>query len=133
MRLLITLLLMTTAAHAQGTPPKATIEDKGGVRYQMQDTPEGTVRLDTRTGEMTLCQTKDGRLLCRMGADERAALMGEIERLDARIDALEKGRSSTGSDALSPDEERQIDKALSAAERLMRGLGAIARDMRSGQ
>ncbi len=76
----------------------ALAEEAG--RYQMQKTETGVARLDTQTGEMTLCREQAGELVCRMGADERRAFEDELDRLSARVDALEKA-AATGETSLN--------------------------------
>jgi len=58
-------------------------------RYRLEKTPDGYVRMDTRTGEMSLCRERWGELVCRMAADERTAFQDELERLQSDVDALE--------------------------------------------
>jgi hypothetical protein len=98
-------------------------------RYTMERTDSGYVRLDRRTGEMTLCHERDGQLVCRLGADERTALMQEIERLGDRVAALEErvgdlgaaGRQATP----SPEE---FEQTLGMMERFFRRFWEIVRD-----
>ena len=58
-------------------------------RYRLEKTAEGYVRMDTRTGEMSICEERWGELVCRMAADERTAFQDELERLQSDMDALE--------------------------------------------
>jgi len=41
-------------------------------RYTLQQVPEGALRLDTRTGEVSLCSKRDASWSCRLLPDERA-------------------------------------------------------------
>jgi hypothetical protein len=43
-------------------------------RYRLEKTPNGYVRMDTRTGAMSICEEKWGELVCKMAADERTAV-----------------------------------------------------------
>ncbi|WP_244616160.1 hypothetical protein [Rhizobium sp. RU20A] len=99
-------------------------------RYQMQKTETGVARLDTQTGEMTLCREQAGELICRMGADERRAFEDELDRLSARIDALEKTVSGgeTSLNRRLPSNE-EIDQTMSIMERMMRRFMAIVKDL----
>jgi len=54
----------------------------------------GFVRLDRRSGAVSFCSMEGGALTCRAGADERAALQNEIDRLAAENDRL-KGPSGS--------------------------------------
>ena len=62
-------------------------------RYAMQKTDSGIARLDTQTGEVSLCQEKDGDIVCRMAADERTAFELELDLLTKRVETLEKAAS----------------------------------------
>jgi hypothetical protein len=57
-------------------------------RYTLEKTAEGYVRMDTVTGEMSICTERDGQLLCRLAADERDAWQDEIGRLETRLEAV---------------------------------------------
>jgi hypothetical protein len=77
----IALLAAIDAARAQ-TPPA----DENG-RYTLSATDNGYLRLDTRTGAVSICTPKGG-WTCRVVPDERAALDQEIGRLQGDIDKL---------------------------------------------
>ena len=57
-------------------------------RYRLEKSPDGYVRMDTRTGQMSICEEKWGELVCSMAADERTAVQDEIERLQTEVKAL---------------------------------------------
>jgi len=59
-------------------------------RYVMKDTGNGFLRLDTKTGEMSMCQPKANSFVCEAVADDREALEKEIARLDDRIGVLKR-------------------------------------------
>lgn len=108
--------------------PAAAQEASPG-RYSMQKSETGLARLDTETGEVTLCQEKAGELICRMAADERAAFERELDLLTRRIEALEKAVESgetAAEPALSDDEE--IDRAMSIMERMVRKFMGIVKE-----
>jgi len=58
-------------------------------RYRLEKSPNGYVRMDTRTGQMSICEEKSGALVCRVAADERTAVQDEIERLQTEIEELQ--------------------------------------------
>ena len=106
-------LLIAAGAHAQ---------EPVSSRYTLERTENGFVRLDTRTGEMSICTEKTGQLVCRLAADERRAFEESLSDLSARVEALEKRL-----DALAPAEqgsgipdEAELDRALNAMEKMMR-------------
>ena len=59
-------------------------------RFIYEQVDEGILRLDSRTGEVSLCARADSGWACRIVADERGALNVEIERLDRENAELRK-------------------------------------------
>jgi hypothetical protein len=76
---------------------------------------------------MSLCEEKDGTLVCRMAADERAAYEQELDRLSARVTALEN--KSIVNKALPSDEE--INRSIGIMERWMRSFMGIVKEFQS--
>jgi hypothetical protein len=114
-------------------PPSVAGPAEGGDangRFAMTPVADGFLRLDTRTGQVSLCTLSAGQAQCRASADERAALEAEIDRL-ARENAALKGLApKAGQDPkiAQDDEERRFDRALDRAERFMRRMMQIFRD-----
>ena len=50
-------------------------------RYTMTPTAEGMLRLDARTGAVSLCSNDSGAWTCKSVPDDRMALENEIDRL----------------------------------------------------
>jgi len=96
-------------------------------RFQLERSGEHFVRLDRQTGAMSLCEEKDGTLVCRMAADERAAYEQELDRLSARVTALEN--KSIVNKALPSDAE--IDRSIGIMERWMRSFMGIVKEFQS--
>jgi hypothetical protein len=98
-------------------------------RYTMQKSETGFARLDTETGEVDLCREKNGELICRMAADERAAFERELDLLTKRVEALEKAVQS-GATATKPDlpTDEEIDRTMSIMERIMRKFMDIVKE-----
>jgi hypothetical protein len=89
MRSLMIALIAATAclgvsAHAQTTP------DSENGRYSFPTVPDGTLRLDTRTGQVSLCARQASGWACNAVPDERSALENEIARLQRENGALKK-------------------------------------------
>lgn len=115
--------LTAGAAHAEGEG-----------RYRMEKTDTGFVRLDTASGDLSLCQEKDGQIVCRMAADERAAFEKELDLLTKRVEALEKAVAtgqSTAKPALPSDEE--IDRTMSIMEKMMQRFMGIVKNLEDGK
>jgi hypothetical protein len=102
------------------------------VRYSLEKTAEGYVRMDKQTGEMSICKEAGGQLTCRMAAGESsafgsaAALARRLEALEQRVAALE-GNPAKPQNALPSDEE--FDKTLSMMERFMRRFMGVVKEL----
>ncbi len=105
-----------------------------GQRYQMEKTDKGYVRMDTQTGEMSICEERDSQLICKLAADERSALQDELGRLqtelktlDQRVVKLENSLSQKLESKLPTDEE--FEKSLGYMERFFRSFMGVVKDI----
>jgi hypothetical protein len=125
------LLLALTAAH--GAEP-----DSAHGRYAFQAVPDGLMRLDTATGQMSLCAKHAAGWVCAAVADDRAALDAEVGRL-ARENAQLKSAlvahglrlpdGVTGEAGGSQDlpDDRQLERVMSFFERVWQRLIEMVR------
>ncbi|ABQ33110.1 hypothetical protein [Bradyrhizobium sp. BTAi1] len=92
--------------------------DKG--RYTMSTTPDGVVRLDTRTGAVSTCNNNAGSgWACYAVPDERAALDAEIGRLQAENEKLKAQLASRDQSVSGKiDEPLPKDQALPKSDQL---------------
>ncbi|MFB2549736.1 hypothetical protein [Ensifer soli] len=106
-----------------------TAAAEGAGRYAMQKTETGIARLDTETGEVSLCREDDGQMVCRMAADERTAFELELDLLTKRVEALENAASAPAN-PLKPrlPTQEEIDQTMSLMERMMRTFMGIVKD-----
>ena len=82
-------------------------------RYTMTPAPNGFLRMDTRSGAVSLCTLRDGNVTCASSADERGALEAEIARLSKEnaglrerlAEVTQRGPAARTRDAL-PNEKR---------------------------
>jgi hypothetical protein len=81
------LLLSLTAAATPALAQRAGENDNG--RFTFKEVPEGILRLDGRTGQVSLC-SRVTEWACRTLADDRVALENEIGRLLDENAALRK-------------------------------------------
>ena len=130
-------VLALGGAQAQTTPP-----DSENGRYSFSAVPDGMLRLDTRTGAVSLCAKQAAGWACSTVPDERAALESEIARLQRENGALKKdmlarnlplpGGVTSGSAPQTGDRNLQlnvpmptdaeIDRVMSAFEKMWRRL-----------
>ena len=97
-------------------------------RFQLERSGDHFVRLDKQTGAMSICQDQNGNLVCRMAADERMAYDDELDRLSARVSALEKTVAS-GNSRLPSDAD--IDRTLGIMQKFMRGFMGMAKEFQN--
>jgi hypothetical protein len=78
-------------AFADVTPP-----DNAGGRYTFGKVADGFVRLDTQTGEVSMCSQRAVGWACQAAPEDRAVLESEIARLRAENVALKKDLLARG-------------------------------------
>ena len=125
--------VLAPVAHAQTAP------DSENGRYSFSPVTDGTLRLDTRTGAVSICAKKDTGWACNAVPDERQALESEIDRLQRENGALKKDMLARGLPlpgnvaGVTPAEKQRelnlkvplpsdadIDRAMSALEKMWR-------------
>lgn len=111
---LLPLALAPAAAPADETPRIIAPE---GDRFTLQPVEGGFLRLNRDTGAVSYCQATGGVAVCRLGADERATLEAEIERLRAENDRLKAAAAQAPS---TMPGEQEFERALSFTERFLR-------------
>ena len=131
---LAVLAALAPAAFAQPAP------DSENGRYTFSQMPDGMLRLDTRTGAVSICARKDTGWACNTVPDERQALDNEVARLQRENGALKKdmlarGLPLPGGVASAPStsqrelnlkvplpSDAEIDRVMSAFEKMWRRL-----------
>jgi len=124
--------ILSVSALAIFFPATGFAQDPASSRYVMEKTEDGFVRLDTRTGEMSICREQGGQLVCRLAADERRAMEEILADLSARVDALEQrleGPVPMDKRTDIPDEE-ELDRAVGAMQKMMRGFFGMVDEFR---
>ena len=72
------------------------VPDSAGGRYSFSKAADGFIRLDTQTGEVSLCSRKAVGLACEAAPEDRAVLENEIARLERENAVLKKDLLSRG-------------------------------------
>ena len=101
--------------------------------YSLEKTADGYVRLNNRTGEMSICHEKLGQLACKVAAEERTLYEEDIADLKARVARLEDTVAGMGKlppvvrDNLPSEED--FEKGLSYMEKFMRRFMGLAKEL----
>ena len=69
--------------------PRSADDQRDPARYELRDSEDGVVRLDRQTGAMSFCTSAGGKLVCRLGADEREAYQQALAALEERLKSAE--------------------------------------------
>jgi tetrahydromethanopterin S-methyltransferase subunit B len=123
----------TIAFLAAGTMLAGAAAAAESERYRLEKSETGYVRMDTQTGEMSICEERSGQLVCRVAADERSAFQSDVEQLEARVRTLEsrvealEGSLAARLEKSLPSEE-DFERTMSYMERFFRGFLGIVRE-----
>ncbi len=85
------LLFASSPASAQNGAP-----DSENGRFALSQVPEGSLRLDTRTGHVSICSRREAGWACQVVPDERTVLESEIARLQTDNALLKKEMIARG-------------------------------------
>ena len=94
--------LAAAAAGAQPSSPEG-----GDTRFTFHRADDGYLRLDGRSGQVSMCQRRTTGWQCQLVPDERTALEAEISRLQSDNAALKKellSRNLPLPDGMRPDQ-----------------------------
>jgi hypothetical protein len=128
--------LVTLAGSAGAQTPTP---DRENGRYTFKDVPDGLLRLDTRSGQVSLCNKRPAGWACQTLADDRTALEDEIARIEKENALLRKELSSRavplpdgirpeprlggrGDQDLKVPNDAEIDRAMAVLEKMWRRL-----------
>ncbi len=112
-RLILGVTLVLSVAGTAGAQSQAQDSEDG--RYSFHRVEDGFLRLDTRTGQVSLCGRKTVGWGCEMVPDERTALENEIARLQndnvaLKKDMLARGLPLPGAVREEPKSESKIEQ-----------------------
>jgi hypothetical protein len=106
---------IVAALAAPALAQDATLHESDG-RYTYRPAESGTLRLDTRTGQVALCTRQDAGWSCNVLPDARAAYEQEIARLQDENAALRKSLAEAQTAAKS-DEPRAGEPKIAEPQR----------------
>lgn len=133
------LLLASAVGWSSVVADTTTKGEPVGGRFTMHQADGGYLRLDTMSGQMSMCARKDGRWQCEALGDERAALQKDIDQLAQenrdlkgavkRLEEMvglgdpsgpEKRADKGPGPKMQLPTEEDVDKALNYAQRMLK-------------
>ena len=84
----LAVIVLALALPGAGVAAGQAMPNTENGRYALSTTPDGVLRLDTRTGAVSTCGNSGAGWACYAMPDERAALDAEIGRLQADNEKL---------------------------------------------
>jgi hypothetical protein len=132
----LSLAVLLIAVPATASAQRDTPDTENG-RYSFSRVEDGHLRLDQRTGQVSVCTRRDIGWSCHPVPDERAALEEEIARLQRDNAALKKemlarGITPPGGPATPPasadkpvlkvPSDAELDRAMATMERIWKRL-----------
>jgi hypothetical protein len=118
-RVLPLFLLALTCAPALADPAKPALEGDNG-RYSMSTVTDGALRLDSRTGQVSLCRQRNDGWVCEATADDRAAYEKEIARLQEKVANLEAELARKPGVDLKLPSDAEVDRVMKFFEGVFR-------------
>lgn len=126
-------------------PLQATTDDANG-RYSFKQVKDDLLRLDSQTGQVSLCSKREAGWSCQTLPDERAVLESEIARLQNQNTILKKdliarglplpsgiGHDWNSAKPIEPDlklpSPADVDRMMSFMEKLWRRLIDMVQNM----
>lgn len=118
---------------------QSTTSQSPAPRYSIAKTENGFVRVDGETGKLSFCSEREGKLTCRMAADERSAYQSELEAMNARLAKLESRLAKLEAKPAEPNtakrksmlpDDEELDQALKFADKAMRRFFGLVQELK---
>jgi len=116
---LLTLALASPAVAQVIDNSKLAPESENG-RFTMSPVAGGVMRMDTRTGKISICRQKGDAWACEAAADDRAAYEQEIARLQEKVAKLERELRTGDKTEMKLPSDADVDKAMTFFENILR-------------
>jgi hypothetical protein len=84
------MVVVVSSAFAADAVAQPSSPESGDARFTFHRADDGYLRLDGRSGQVSMCNRRTSGWQCQMVPDERAALEAEISRLQSDNAALKK-------------------------------------------
>jgi hypothetical protein len=119
--------LWTGAALAQTEDSSKILAADENGRFTMSQVPDGVMRLDSRTGQVSLCRKRNENWTCETVADDRAAYEKEIGLLHDKIAKLvaELGRKPGAKETLKLPSDADVDRIMKFFENILRRFKSV--------
>jgi hypothetical protein len=117
------MLALTSPALAQVIDNSRLTPDSENGRFTMSPVEGGVMRLDTRTGKISVCRQKGAAWACEAAADDRTAYEQEIARLQDKVTKLEgqlRTGDKSGKSEMKLPSDADVDKAMTFFENILR-------------
>ncbi len=113
---------LSATVYAQTSDTPKTTPDTENGHYSMSPVADGVMRLDTRSGQMSLCRKRSDLWVCESVADDRGAYEKEIGRLQQKITGLEAelGRGANKDGDLKLPSDAELDRVMKFFENVFR-------------
>jgi len=95
-------------------------------RFVMKKTSDGFLRMDTKTGKVSVCRPKANSWVCEAVADDREILEKEIARLEGRVGVLKRYIKKSESSYFNLPSDKEVDQVLSYFEGLVKRFKGFA-------
>jgi hypothetical protein len=111
----LAVMTVVAACAAPALAQDALHESDG--RYTYRPAEAGTLRLDTRTGQVSLCTRQEAGWSCNVLPDARAAYEQEITRLQDENAALRKSLADARAAVTNNDEAKATEPKIAEPQR----------------
>lgn len=131
------LLLAAMPAIAQETAPPVAPPDDGA--YTMMPAEGRHLKIDRRSGEVSICSEEQDTWRCRLVPDDRQAYVDAVEQLEAenetlraRVAELEAAAAAedAGDHWIGPEDEKKLDEFLDFSDKALRRFFGMVQDLK---